>query len=469
LGDQRGIPAGLLQELEDVVGPENTLVSQEDKEPYSHDESPGPGFLPGAVVKPGSAGEVSKVVRAAASWGVPVVPRGLGTGLSGGALAVHGGVVVSLERMDSILEIDEENLVAVVEPGLVVGRLHQAVEALGLFYPPDPASLESCSIGGNLAENAGGPRAFKYGVTSHYVSGVEVVLSSGDMVRWGGKVVKNVSGYDISHLFIGSEGTLGVFTKAFLRLRPLPPIRYDLLVPFADIGQATDTVTKIVASKGIVPSLLEFSDGESFRIAHEALGKPPFFPEAGALLIIGLDGNDEGEVERSLGIVGDLCLQEGACDVMVATTPAQKERLWEVRRKLLDVIKGVCEKVELEDVVVPRAEIPRFLRAIKESSEAHGIPVAAWGHAGDGNVHVTFLKRGVDDTTWETGLPRLVESVMDTAVSLGGVITGEHGVGIAKKAFLKKVCGPAELSLMRSVKRALDPAGIMNPGKILEG
>ncbi|MEW6080581.1 MAG: FAD-linked oxidase C-terminal domain-containing protein [Bacillota bacterium] len=464
----RGIPKGLLLRLEAEVGPENTLISEEEKEPYAHDESPGLRFMPDAVVKPGSAGEVSRVVEAAASWGVPVVPRGLGTGLSGGALAVHGGVVISLERMDSILEIDEENLVAVVEPGLVVGHLHQAVEALGLFYPPDPASLESCSIGGNLAENAGGPRAFKYGVTSHYVSGVEVVLPSGQMVRWGGKVVKNVSGYDISHLFVGSEGTLGVFTKAFLRLRPLPPTRCDLLVPFADIGQAMGTVTKIVAGKGIVPALLEFSDGDSFRIAHEALGKPPFFPGADALLIIGIDGDDEEEVERRSSIVGDLCLQEGACDVMVATTTTQKERLWEVRRKLLDVIKGVCEKVELEDVVVPRAQIPRFVQAVKQASVAHGIPVAAWGHAGDGNVHVTLLKRGVDDAAWELGLPRLVETVMDTAVSLGGVITGEHGVGMAKKAFLKKACGKAELSLMRSLKRALDPAGIMNPGKILQ-
>lgn len=456
----------LVLKLEKVVGEENVLLDEDLKMPYSHDEIPGVCFVPDLVVRAREVSEVSLVLKHAFDSGVPVTPRGLGTGLSGGALAVRGGIVLSLEKMNRIIEVDEENLMAAVEPGVVLGRFQRQVESLGLFYPPDPASLDSCSIGGNLAENAGGPRAFKYGVTSDYVRGVEVVLPSGEVVSYGGKVVKNASGHDLCRLFVGSEGTLGVFTKAVLRLLPLPNVQVDLLVPFRDFEDATRTVTAILRLKRILPALLEFMDGDSFRIANEVLGKDPPFPGADALLIVGLDGNDEADVLRRCDGVGSLCLDAGAEDVLVASTPAQKERLWEPRRKLLEALKAVSESVELEDVVVPRAAIPEFIRRSRDISARTGLPVANWGHAGDGNIHVAILKKGVDDEKWRASLGGTVEAIIDAAVSLGGVITGEHGVGYLKRAFLPKVCGPTEIRLMKSLKEQIDPLGLLNPGKI---
>lgn len=456
----------LILKLEKIVGEDDVLVDENLKAPYSHDEIPGLCFMPDVVVRAHSTDQVSQVLKHAFASGVPVTPRGLGTGLSGGALAVHGGIVLSLEKMNRILEVDEENLMAVVEPGVVLGQFQKQVESLGLFYPPDPASLDSCSIGGNLAENAGGPRAFRYGVTSDYVRGVEVALPSGEVVSYGGKVVKNASGYDLCRLFVGSEGTLGVFTKAVLRLLPLPALQIDILVPFGDFEDATRTVTAILRQKRIVPALLEFMDGDSFRIANEVLGKTPPFPDAEAFLIVGLDGNDEADVLKQCDDVGSLCLDEGAQDVLVASSPAQKDRLWEPRRKLLEALKATSERVELEDIVVPRTAIPEFIRTTRAISARTGLPVANWGHAGDGNIHVAILKKDVDDGKWRASLEDAVDSVMDAAVALGGVITGEHGVGYLKSRFLPKVCGPVEISLMKTLKRGVDPLGLLNPGKM---
>lgn len=453
--------------LAEIVGSEAVVTSEEGLEPYSHDEMPGWRFMPEVVVKPGSVDEVARVVRLAERENVPVTPRGLGTGLSGGALAVHGGVVVSMERMNRLVEVDQDNLMAVVEPGLVVGELHKQVEALGLFYPPDPASLDSCSIGGNIAENAGGPRALKYGVTRDYVMGIEAVLPDGSVVRYGGKTVKNVTGYDLANVLIGSEGTLGIVTQAILKLIPLPQHRVDLLVPFHSFHDATRMVTEIIRAKRIVPVVLEFMDRESVKACEIYLEKELPFSDAEAQLIVGLDGNRREDIDAQAEIVAELCLEGGADDVLVADNAFQKDQLWHARRVLLETLKAISERVEVEDVVVPRVRIPELISAVEEISERSGLPIVNWGHAGDGNVHVGVLKRGVSDDKWNTELDRVNEAIFETALSLGGMITGEHGIGIFKKRFMPKAVDEPTMAAMRVLKRAFDPAGIMNPGKVL--
>ncbi|MEW5867265.1 MAG: FAD-linked oxidase C-terminal domain-containing protein [Bacillota bacterium] len=459
--------ARIAEMLAEIVGSEFVLTREEDMEPYSHDEMPGWRYMPEVVVKPGSAVQVARIVQLAAEENVPVTPRGLGTGLSGGALPVFGGIVVSLERMNGLLEIDEDNLMAVVEPGLVVGELHKQVEARGLFYPPDPASLDSCSIGGNIAENAGGPRAVKYGITRDYVMGIEAVLPDGSVVTYGGKTVKNVTGYDLANVLIGSEGTLGIITRAILKLIPLPQHRIDLLIPFHSFNDATRTVTDIIRAKRIVPVVLEFMDRESVKACEKHLEKELPFSDAEAQLIVGLDGNRREDIDAQVEIVAEICLDHGADDVLVAESSFQKDQLWHARRILLETLKAVSERVEVEDVVVPRVKIPELISTIKDISTTSGIPVVNWGHAGDGNVHVGVLKQNVTDEKWNAELDRVNEAIFAAALSLGGMITGEHGIGLFKKRFMPKAVDEPTMAAMRTLKRAFDPAGILNPGKVL--
>jgi len=321
----------VLAQLREIVGEENVSVSPEDKEKYSHDEVVEIQYEPEAVVKVSSAEEVARIMRLAQEAHFPVTPRGAGYGLSGGAVPVFGGVVLSLEKMNKILEVDQENLMATVEPGVITGDIHRAVEALGLFYPPDPASLDSCSIGGNIAENAGGPRAVKYGVTCDYVCGLEAVLPSGKMVHIGGKLVKDVTGYDLMKLLIGSEGTLAIVTKIILRLVPLPKVRVDLLVPFGDFESASRSVSEIIRNR-IVPAALEFMGKDSILAVEALTEKEIPFHEAEAHLLITLDGNEEQAVESEYEKVGEFCLENGALDVLVADNPRLRDKLWEARR-----------------------------------------------------------------------------------------------------------------------------------------
>jgi len=460
------VDEALLARLREIVGEENVLVSGEEKEPYTHDEVAELHHEPEAVVQAVRTEQICAILRLAGASNVPVTPRGAGQGLSGGSVPVLGGIVLSLEKMNRILEIDPDNLMVTVEPGVITGELHRAVEAEGLFYPPDPASLDSCSIGGNIAENAGGPRAVKYGVTRHYVCGLEAVLPSGEVVTMGGKLVKDVTGYDLMQLLIGSEGTLAVVTKIILRLLPLPTVRVDLLVPFNDFLAASRTVSEIIRSR-VVPTALEFMQKDSI-LAVEALSEKEIpFHDAEAHLLITLDGNDQPAVDAAYEKVGEICLKNGAVDVLVADTPKLRDKLWEARRLIIEALQHLSPEriMETEDLAVPRSRIPDLLEQIRTISQKYGMNIISFGHAGDGNVHVNVIK-DMPEAEWQTKKRAVSEDLYRAALSLGGVITGEHGIGLTRREFLPMAVDAQQIALMKQIKEAFDPAGILNPGKI---
>jgi len=459
------VDADIVEALRRIVGESNVLVGDEAMEPYTHDETVGLRADPEVVVRVTSAEQVAEIFRLAQRERVPVTPRGAGYGLSGGAVPVHGGIVLSLEKMNRILEIDKENLMVTVEPGVITGDIHRAVEAEGLFYPPDPASLDSCSIGGNIAEGAGGPRAVKYGVTRHYVCGLEAVLPSGEIITCGGKLVKNVTGYDLIQLLIGSEGTLAVVTKIILRLLPLPKVQVDLLVPYDDFQAAADTVSDIIAHR-ILPTTIEFMERDSILAVERLLQKEVPYHDAAAHLLIQLDGNRPEAVDADYEVVGELCLKHGARDVLVAKDRRTRDRLWEARRMIIEALNHESPINHMEDVVVPRAEIPPLLKGIKEIAARHGVRIVCFGHAGDGNVHVNVLKDDIPDEQWEPLVPAVAEEIYRLTLSLGGMITGEHGVGATRRRYLPLALDEAQIELMRRIRAAFDPNHILNPGKI---
>ncbi len=459
------VDAGLIQALRQIVGADNVLAGAEALEPFSHDEVVGLRAEPEVAVRVSSPEQVAEIFRLARRARVPVTPRGAGYGLSGGAVPLHGGIVLSLEKMKRILEIDKRNLMAVVEPGVITGDLHRAVEAEGLFYPPDPASLDSCFIGGNVAEDAGGPRAVKYGVTRDYVCGLEAVLPSGEIITCGGKLVKDVTGYNLVQLLIGSEGTLAVVTKIILRLLPLPPVQIDLLVPFEDLQAAADTVSDIIAQR-IVPAAIEFMERDSVQAVERLLQRKMPFRDAAAQLLIQLDGNRREAVEADMELVGELCLQRGAQDVLVAQDQHTRDRLWEARRLIIEALKHESPVNHMEDVVVPRAEIPALLKGIKQIAARHAVRAVSFGHAGDGNVHVNVLQDDISTERWEALLPAMREEIYRLTLSLGGTLTGEHGIGATRRKYLPLALDQAQIELMRRIKAAFDPEHILNPGKI---
>ena len=455
----------ILEVLRGIADPGNVLVGQEALEPYTHDETVGLRADPEVVVRVASAQQVSEIFKLAQRERIPVTPRGAGYGLSGGAVPVQGGIVLSTEKMNRILEIDRKNLMVTVEPGVITGDIHRAVEAEGLFYPPDPASLDSCSIGGNIAEGAGGPRAVKYGITKDYVCGLEAVLPSGEIIRSGGKLVKNVTGYSLIQLLIGSEGTLAVVTQIILRLLPLPKVQVDLLVPFDDFQAAADTVSDIIAHR-ILPTTMEFMEQDSILAVERLLEKPVPFNDAAAHLLIQLDGNVQEAVEAEMETVGDLCLEHGARDVLVAQDRPTRERLWEARRMIIEALNHESPVNHMEDVVVPRAEIHRLLKGIKEIAGSHGVRIINFGHAGDGNVHVNVLNDGLAAEEWEALVPVVTEEIYRLALSLGGTITGEHGIGATRRRYLSLALDEVQIALMRQIRDVFDPNHILNPGKI---
>jgi glycolate oxidase len=458
----------ILAALRTIAGAVNVSNSAEDREKYSRDEVAELRFEPEAIVKVASAQQVAAILRLAQQAGFPVTPRGAGQGLSGGSVPVYGGVVLSLEKMDRIIEIDEENLMVSVEPGVITGNLHRAVEALGLFYPPDPASLDSCSLGGNIAENAGGPRAVKYGVTRHYVCGLEAVLPSGEIATMGGKLVKDVTGYDLMQLLIGSEGTLAVVTKIILRLIPLPPVRVDLLVPFADFRAASRTVSAIISHR-IVPTALEFMGKDSILAVEALTQKDVPHHEAEAHLLITLDGNDRQAVEQEYEKVGELCLAHGALDVIVADSPALRDKIWGARRLIIEALKHRSPQkiMDTADLVVPRARIPDLVEQIKAMSARHGMNIVCFGHSGDGNVHVNVIK-DVAEEVWTAKRDQVAEEMYRIALSMGGAITGEHGIGLTRRKYLPLAVDQHQIEVMRRIKLAFDPHEILNPGKLFE-
>ena len=456
----------VLEFLSDLFGKDRVLLDPDLLEMYTHDETSGLKAQPEVAVRATTVEQISKLMKFANENRIPITPRGGGYGLSGGAVPVCGGIVLSLEKMDRILEIDKKNLMITVEPGVITGKIHEAVEREGLFYPPDPASLDSCTIGGNIAECAGGPRAIKYGVTKDYVCGLEAVLPSGEIIQLGGKLVKNVTGYDLIQLIIGSEGTLAIITKIILRLIPLPRVTIDLLVAFNEFQAAADTASAIIEEQ-ILPTSIEFMEQDSLLACEKYLKKAFPLREAAAFLLIKLDGNRKEDVEALCETVGEVCFEHDAIDVLVADDRPTQERLWEARRVIVEALKERSPVNQMEDIVVPRARINDFLRGMKKLQEKYEYPIICFGHSGDGNVHVNILKENRPQDKWKETVPKISGEIFDMALALGGQITGEHGVGATRKKYLQKAVGPKTVKLFRGIKQLFDPNNILNPGKIL--
>ncbi len=425
----------------------------------------GYGHRPDVVVTPGTVDEVAAIARLCHDTGTPLVVRGAGTGYTGGAVPIRGGVVLAMARFNRILAIDEANLLAVVEPNVITRDLHRAVEARGLFYPPDPASQAECAIGGNLAECAGGPRAFKYGTTRRYVLALQIVLPTGDIVRTGSKSVKNVAGYALTDLVVGSEGSLAIITEATLRLVPLPRSRRTLSATYVTIAGAAEAVGAIVRA-GVVPAALELIDGASLDAVAAHVGRPMAPPGTAALLIVEVDGN-EPAVVHDAALAVTACESTGATSVRAAASEAEREALWEARRELSYALRRLAPRKINHDVVVPRGRVPELFALVEQVRVRHGLLVAAFGHAGDGNIHVNLMVH--PDNAAEMHRADAAEhDLFAGVVALDGSITGEHGVGFAKAGHLRLQLSDAEIALMARVKQAFDPRGILNPGKMWE-
>ena len=454
----------VINELVQIVGQENVLTDIESRSIYGKDETEDLTFPPEVIAKPTTTEQISRILRLANAAMVPVTPRGGGTGLSGGALPVYGGISLSMEKFNHILEIDEKNFQAIVEPGVITQKFQEELETRGLYYPPDPASRGSCHLGGNLAECSGGPRAVKYGVTKDYVLGIEAVLPTGEIVNMGGRVLKNVSGYNLTQLIIGSEGTLAIITKITFRLIPFPKFRKVMLVAFNSIEDATSAVA-VIFQRGITPSALEFMERSAVKAAEQRLGKK--FPngEAEAQLLIEVDGNYEESLNKDIEVIADVVDKYHPLDVLLAEDKQKIEDVWALRRSMGEAVKSYSTYKE-EDTVVPRAQLPELVKGVKTICSKYGITSICYGHAGDGNVHVNILKDKLDDNTWERNLDAAIQEIFKLTVSLGGTISGEHGIGYSQKTYLPLALSPAELNLMRSVKRTFDPNNILNPGKM---
>lgn len=456
------VTAEVVALLAGIVGKENVLTGDE-RGNYSRDEMPGAkSVLPEVVVKPGDTASVAGIMKLANQLKIPVTPRGGGTGISGGAVPVHGGIVISLERMNKILEIDEENSLAVVEPGVTLEDFYPAVAEQGLYYPLYPGET-SATIGGNIATNAGGMQAVKYGVTRNFVLGLEAVLPTGEVVETGGKFVKNSTGYDLTQLITGSEGTLAVVTRVMLRLINPPGKREILFVPFNSLHDAINTVPEILREK-ILPVGIEFMERDIISMVEQYTGKEIPMHDYAAYLMIIIEADSEDETHRIAGRLGQICLAHGAIDVFVPGSQRANRNLLEFREKFYSVI-GHFGMLDIADVVVPRSRIARFVEEAKKIAADYGVPLIAYGHAGDGNVHLHPMRpdRGIAGKKTK----ELMEKIYGVGVSLGGTISGEHGLGFAKKGYLPIASGKAKIDLMRRIKRAFDPNGIMNPGKVL--
>jgi glycolate oxidase len=448
-----------------VVGDARVLVDAEHLERCASDHTEDLRYLPEVVVQPESPEEVQAILRHCNERRIPVTPRGAGTGLSGGALPVHGGVSLDMRRMNRILNVDVRNFQVAVEPGCITQVLQDAVREQGLFYPPDPASKGSSFIGGNVSENSGGPKALKYGVVKDYVLNLEVVLPNGEIMWTGANTLKNSTGYNLTGLIVGSEGTLAVITKIVLRL--IPAVKHDLtlLVPFASAERACEAVNAVFMA-GFTPCALEFMERDALDWASRFTGSAVAIPdEVRAHLLIELDGNDADALYRDAEAIAELVQGYGAMDVLLADDEAQKSRLWNLRRKVGEAVKSHSIYKE-EDTVVPRAELPALLRKVKELGVRYGFRSVCYGHAGDGNLHVNIVKEGMNDRAWKEELPKAIRELFTEVVRLGGTISGEHGIGLVQKSYLDIAFAPAALEVQKNIKRIFDPKGILNPGKI---
>jgi len=463
----------VIEELKSIVGEPYVLADDAEKmKEYSHDEvaETKNHHLPEVVVKPGCAAEVAQIVKLADREIIPVTPQGARSGLSGGGVAAYGGILLNVERMNRILEIDRENMTAVVEPGIITNDFSTEVQKEGLFFAGYPMSEHTCYLGGNVAENAGGGKAIKYGVTGRYVLGIEVVMPSGEIAFFGGKRVKDVTGYNMVQLMVGSEGTLGIFTKFIIKLIPLPKAKVDMMVLFEDLQTAIDVVPKIMTEVGVVPTGIEFMDRLTLETSCKYLGESlEHYRNAGAFLIIELDGNDSEQLLDHCLDISDLCTDHGALDAYVAQTPADQEKIWRLRKNAAEAFKAISPRQTLEDMVVPVSNIPKVLPVLEELSQKYEVFIPCYGHAGDGNLHATVIKNpDHSEEQWQDILPQVLSDLYSAIYELGGTISGEHGIGIKRKPFLPLVLGNTEIEAMKNIKRALDPKNIINPGKIFD-
>lgn len=452
--------------LKDICSEDRVYVGEEINEDFTHDEMIEYGkFMPDVVVEVIDTQEVSRVMRYAYENNIPVTPRGSGTGLCGGAVAIHGGILLSLAKMGKILEIDEENMLVVAEPGVLLMDLSKAVSDRNMMYPPDPGE-KSATIGGNVMTNAGGMRAVKYGVTRDYVTGMEVVLPNGEILELGGKVVKNSSGYSIKDLMVGSEGTLGIVTKITLKLLPLPKKFISLLVPFNSLEKCIEAVPRIIQSE-TTPTAIEFMQREVIEAAEEYLGKK--FPDksSDAYLLLLFDGKDSDEIAVTYDTVAKICLEAGAIDVFIADTTERQDALWSARDAFLEAIKSSTDRMDECDVVVPRDKIADFVKYIDTLEKEYQIRIRTFGHAGDGNIHAYVCKDDLSDEEWDDKCNEVMELMYDKSMELGGQVSGEHGIGHGKTEYLYESLGATYMQLMKSIKLAFDPKNILNPGKLI--
>lgn len=464
--DFNKVTPAIVKSLQQVAGESYVLTDDESLKNYGHDETEDLNFPPQVVVKPRTAEEIAAILKICNKEHVPLTPRGAGTGLSGGALPVYGGIVLSMERFNQILHIDERNLQATVEPGVINQVFQETVMEKGLFYPPDPASKGSCFLGGNVAERSGGPKAVKYGVTKDYVLNLEVVLPTGEIIWTGANVLKNSTGYNLTQLMTGSEGTLGIITKIVFKLIPLPRHNLLMLAPFFSPIQACKAVSAIFRA-GITPSAMEFLERDAIDWALKYVDgiSIKVKDEIKAHLVIEVDGNAPDVLMKECEQIMEV-LQQYECDeILFAETQEQKNALWKMRRSVAEAVKSHSVYKE-EDTVVPRAELPVLLAGVKEIGKKYGFQSVCYGHAGDGNLHVNIIKNNMSDEQWEKILPEGIREIFQLCVKLGGTISGEHGIGWVQKEYMDVAFTEKSRELQKQIKSVFDPNGILNPGKI---
>jgi glycolate oxidase len=456
-----------LNELRAFMDAEDILMDTDNLEKYGQDETEDFIFKPEVVLKPKNTLQISRILKLANTNRIPVTARGAGTGLSGAALPVKGGIVLSTERLNKIIQIDERNLQATVEPGVINYVFQEEVKKSGLFYPPDPASWGSCSLGGNVAHSSGGPKAVKYGTTRDYVLNIEMVLPNGDIIWTGANTLKYSTGYNLTHLMVGSEGTLGIITKIVFRLIPLPKHDLLMLVPFESAEKACEAVGATFRA-GITPSAMEFMERDAIDWSIKYAGEVNFTikPEWQALLLVEVDGNNMDVLFQDCEMISNIMTEHGCDEILMADSAEQKSALWKIRRKVGEAVKSNSVYKE-EDTVVPRAELPELLKGVKEIGNKYGFKSVCYGHAGDGNLHVNIIKGDLSDAVWETELPKGITEIFELCKNLGGTISGEHGIGLVQKEYLSIVFPPVQLELMRNLKKLFDPNLILNPGKMV--
>ena len=451
-----------------ITGEQYVKVDEESLYNYSHDETENLSFLPEVVIKPRSAKEISEIFKICNANNIPVTPRGAGTGLSGGALPHLGGVLISTERMNTILEIDEKNLQVITEPGVITEVLQNAVKEKGLFYPPDPSSRGSCFIGGNIAENSGGPKAVKYGVVRDYVLNLEVVLPTGEIIWTGANVLKNSTGYNITQLMVGSEGTLGIVTKIVLKLIPLPSHDLLMLVPFNDLEKASEAVSAIFRA-GYTPSALELVEIDALLIVNKFVESNiiPVSEDTAAHLIIELDGNHMETLMQEMEAIAEMLTLYDCGEIYFADNAQQKDELWKLRRRVAEVVKIAGYTIE-EDTVVPRAQLPALVKGVKDLGKKYGFLSVCYGHAGDGNLHIRIKKEGTENSQDDPEMIKCLRALFELVKSLGGTISGEHGIGLIQKSFMDIMFDKKQIEIMRGIKKVFDPNNILNAGKIFD-